>query len=241
MEGPRPSVGDPAPPPVAELARDLDAWFLVGTVSDAGPGRFRNSALSVTPSGSVAGVYDKQRPVPFGEYVPWRRHLGFISALRAIPRDIAPGTDPRLLPVPGGRVGTPISYEVMFGRIVRGFAAEGAEAVVVPTNTSSFGADAATAEQQLLSTRMRASELGLWMVQSAPSGISAIVDPSGGVVARTELYEAAILRGSIRLTPASTPFARWGERPVVLLAAGTALAAEGWPRARRLIRRRYRG
>lgn len=240
LEGPRPSVGEPAPPLLAELAGGLDAWFLIGMVSDAGPGRFRNSALSVTPSGSVAGVYDKQRPVPFGEYVPWRRYLGFITALRAVPSDMVPGPGPRLVPVPGGRVGTPISYEVTFPRIVRGFAARGAQAIVVPTNTSSFGPDAATAEQQLLSTRMRARELGLWVVQSAPSGISAVVDASGRVVARTDLYEATVLRGSIRLAPASTPFARWGEGPVVLLAFGAALLAASPPRARRLVRRRDR-
>ncbi|MGH2658303.1 MAG: apolipoprotein N-acyltransferase [Actinomycetota bacterium] len=233
LAAPRPSVGELAPPPLAELAGRLDAWILAGVVSDAGPGRFRNSALSVTPSGVVAGAYDKQRPVPFGEYVPWRPYLGFITALRAVPRDMVRGSDPRLLPVPGGRVGTPISYEVTFPRIVRAFANRGAEAIVVPTNTSSFGATAATAEQQLLSTRMRARELGLWLVQSAPSGISAIVEPGGRVVARTDLYESTILRGSIRLAASSTPFARWGEGPVVLLAIGAALASAIPQRGRR--------
>lgn len=72
-----------------------DAWILAGVVSDAGPGRFRNSALSVAPSGTVMGVYDKQRPVPFGEYVPGRAFLGFVTALRAVPADMVPG------PVPG--------------------------------------------------------------------------------------------------------------------------------------------
>jgi apolipoprotein N-acyltransferase len=238
LAGPRPSIGAPAPHPLAELATSLDAWFLAGLVSDADLARFRNSVLSVTPSGSVAGVYDKQHAVPFGEYVPWRRYLGFISALRAVTKDMVPGGDPRLVPVPGGRVGTPISYEVVFSRIVRGFAARGAQAIVVPTNTSSFGSDAATAEQQLLSTRMRAVELGLWVVQSSPSGISAVVDPSGQVVARTGLYKATILRGSIKLAPASTLFARWGEGPVVLLAAAVALLAAGFAARPTCTRRR---
>lgn len=144
------------------------------------------------------------------------------------------GPGPRLVPVPGGTAGTPISYEVAFSRIVQGFAAQDAGAIVVPTNTSSFGPRAATAEQQLQATRMRALELGLWVVQSAPSGISAIVDPRGHVVARTPLYQSAILRGSIRLATSSTPFARWGEGPVILLAlmASTwvAFANRGRPR-----------
>ena len=108
-------------------------------MSGAGPGAFRNSALSITPEGVVAGAYDKQRPVPFGEYVPFRTYLGFVTTLRAVPSDIIPGAGPRLVPVPGGRIGTPISYEVTFSRIVQGFAADGAEAIVVPTNTSSYG------------------------------------------------------------------------------------------------------
>ena len=111
-------------------------------------------------------------------------------------------------------------------------------ATVRTAYTSSFGSRAATAEQQLLSTRMRAPELGLWVVQSAPSGISAIVDPNGRVVARTDLYGASILRGSIRLAQASTPFARWGEGPVVLLAVGVVLLVAASQTTLRLIRRR---
>ncbi len=142
-----------------------------------------------------------------------------MSALEAVPKDMVPGPGPRLLPVPGGAAGTPISYEVAFSRIVQPFAALGARAIVVPTNTSSFGPRAATAEQQLQSTRMRALELGSWVVQSAPSGISAIVDPRGRVVARTALYESVVLFGEIRLAALTTPFAWWGEGPVILLAA----------------------
>lgn len=223
LDGPRPSPGDPARPPLAEVARETGAWVVAGVVSDAGPGRFRNSALAVDPLATVAGVYDKQRPVPFGEYVPWRDHLGFVTALRAVPEDMVPGPSPRPLPVPGGAIGTPISYEVAFSRIVQGFAAEGVRAVVVLTNTSSYGPRAATAEQQLQATRMRALELGLWVVLSAPSGISAIVDPRGRVVERTDVYEAAVLRGTIRLADPSTPFARWGEGPSLLLASSAVL------------------
>lgn len=218
LDTPAPLVGEPAPEPVEQLARDLHAWFLVGVVSDAGPGRFRNSALSVAPSGIVRGVYEKTRPVPFGEYVPWRRFLGFVTALRNVPRDMVPGRDTLPVSVAGARIGTPISYEVVFSRIVRGFAQRGADAIVVLTNTSSYGPGAATADQQLQATRMRAVELGEWVVQSAPSGISAVIDPEGRVVKRTGLFEAAVIRASIGLERSESPFARFGELPVIALA-----------------------
>jgi apolipoprotein N-acyltransferase len=133
LDAARPGPGEEAPEPVAGLARRLRTWFLVGVTSPAGPGRFLNSVLVVDPAGRVAGAYDKVRPVPFGEYVPGRRYLGFVTALRAVPRDMVPGSGPRVLPVPGGLMGTPISYEVAFPTIVRGFAQRGAGLIVVPT------------------------------------------------------------------------------------------------------------
>lgn len=237
LASPRPVLGEKAPEPVAELARRLRSWFLVGATSPAGPGRFWNSALVVGPAGRVAGAYDKVRPVPFGEYVPGRRYLGFVTALRAVPKDMVTGPGPRVLPIPGGLVGTPISYEVAFAGIVRGFAEGGAGLIVVPTNTSSYGPDAPVAEQELQLTRVRAVELGLWVIQAAPSGISAIVAPDGRVVVRTGLYEPAILTGQVRLGGPSSPFVRWGEGPVMAAAVAAVLIAV-LPRARERVRGR---
>jgi apolipoprotein N-acyltransferase len=142
-----------------------------------------------------------------------------------------------LLPVPGGEVGTPISFETAFAGIVREFAAAGANAIVVPTNTSSFGTRSGTADQELQLSRMRATELGLWVVQAAPSGISAFIDPTGKVTSQVGLYRAAVLPGEIRLGKSSTPFSRWGETPAMLLAA-VLVTSGAWPSVRR--RRRLR-
>lgn len=241
LDGPRPGPGQPAPEPLFGLARSLRTEIMVGVVSEAGPGLFRNSALAVSPSGKVIGVYDKERPVPFGEYVPGRRFLGFVTALQAIPEDMVPGRGPRTLPVPGGMIGTPISYETGFARIVREFVRSGAGAIVVPTNTSSFGTRSGAAEQELELTRMRAIELDRWVVQASSAGISAIIGPTGRVIERTGLYERRIAQGEIRMGASLTPFARWGETPVIvaslgLLALGLLLVRGGLRPGRRAIR-----
>lgn len=231
----RPDPGKPAPEPLFGLARELDVWLVAGVVSAIDEGHFLNSAMAVAPSGEVAGVYDKLRPVPFGEYVPGRRYLGFVTSLQRIPRDMITGTGPRLVPVPGGLVGTPVSYETAFARIVRRFADLGANAIVVPTNTSSYGPRAAAAPQELQLSRMRAVELGLSVgVQAAPSGISAFIDPDGNVFERTELYEARILQGEIRLARARTPFARFGETPTIIAAVAASLIG-AWPAVRKRV------
>lgn len=110
-------------------------------------------------------------------------------------------------------------------------------AIVVPTNTSSFGTRSGAAEQELQLSQMRAAELGLWLVQAAPSGISAFIDPAGKVTSQVGSYRAAVLRGEIRLGISSTPFSRWGETPEMLLAA-VLVALGAWPSVRR--RRRLR-
>jgi apolipoprotein N-acyltransferase len=128
-------------------------------------------------------------------------------------------------------MGTPISYEVAFPTIVRGFAQRGAGLIVVPTNTSSYGPHAPVAEQELQLARLRAVELALWVIQAAPSGISAIVDPDGEVVTRTGLYEAVILTRTVRLAAPTTWFVRWGEVPVIVASIGIVLVAiRPWPR-----------
>ncbi|MGH2577937.1 MAG: nitrilase-related carbon-nitrogen hydrolase, partial [Actinomycetota bacterium] len=101
----------------------------------------------------------------------------------------------------------------------------GAGLIVVPTNTSSYGPDAPVAEQELQLARLRAIELGLWVIQAAPSGISAIVDPAGHIVKRTDLYEAAILTGEVRLGESNTLFVRWGEGSTMLAAVAAVLLA----------------
>lgn len=222
---PRPRKGERAPEPVATLARELGAWFLVGVTSESGPRRFLNSALAVSPEGLVTGVYDKTRPVPFGEYVPARSLLSFYRPLENVPRDMLPGRAVAPVRVRDVSVGVPISYEVAFGRIVREFARGGAELLAVLTNTSSYGPNAATAAQQLQLTRLRAVELGLWTVQASPSGISAVVDPAGRVLRTTGLFEPALVRATLEPRRGRTPFARHGEWPAVGLASALAAAA----------------
>lgn len=239
LAGPRPGVGEPAPRPARSLAEELDTELIVGVVSSAGPGRFYNSVIAVAASGRVIGVYDKMHPVPFGEYVPFRRFLGFVTALRNVPADMVRGSRPVLLPVPGGTVGSPISFETAFAGVARRLAAVGAGAIVVPTNTSSFGTRSGAAEQELQLSRVRATEVGLWVVQASPSGISAIIDPTGRVTSQAGLYQAAIVRGQIRLGRSTTPFSRWGETPAMVLAA-VLVGLAAWPWVKRWIVSRSR-
>lgn len=222
-----PFVDDPWARVVGGLARDLRAPMIVGTVEDAGPEHFTNSAVLIDDDGSVLDHYDKVHRVPFGEYVPFRSLLERVAG-DALPDDDALiGQRPARLDVPGkiGRVAVPISWEIFFADRTREGVEAGARLVLNPTNGSSF-TGTIVQTQQVASSRMRAIESGRWVAQVAPTGFSAVVDHRGEVVQRSAVSEERIIQRGVQLREGLTIYTRWGNAPALLLTL--ALIALGW-------------
>ena len=59
---------------IALEAERLDSSFLIGGDRPSNPGEFENYAIYINESGQIAGEYLKQHPVPFGEYIPFRKY-----------------------------------------------------------------------------------------------------------------------------------------------------------------------
>ncbi len=190
----------------------------VGAVVNDPDGTQRTSVLAFDASGNLVDRYDKVHLVPFGEYVPWRRHLNWVSAIRQIPVDRTPGTSVHTITQPGlPTYGTPICFENAFPDIERTMARQGAQFFVVPVNNASYGFTAA-ADQHLQMSRMRAVETGRWVVDAGVSGISAFIDSEGRVLSDTDLFVPGILRGQVRPSTAWTLYVRYGDWfPIVCL------------------------
>jgi apolipoprotein N-acyltransferase len=206
---------DPAQDPQLRAAveasiRAVGVPTLAGAVTDAPGDRWFNQVLYYSPQGEVIDRYTKTHPVPFGEYVPFRRFLGWVDQLRVVPRDIVPGHEIRLFTIGGVRVGTPICFENIFPDLFRRFVAAGANLIVVTTNDSSWGVTAASREHVIMS-QIRAVETGRWIVQAAISGESAVVDPRGRVVAHTGLFVPAIMRFRVPTSTSRTLYVRLGD------------------------------
>ena len=58
---------------------------------------------------------------------------------------------------------------------------------------------------------MRAIENGRYLVRSANTGISGIVDPYGRVLAQTAIFQQAVVVGEARLLRTATVYARIGD------------------------------
>jgi apolipoprotein N-acyltransferase len=222
---------------VRSVIARVGAPTLAGAVLNDPDGSQHTSVLLFDGTGTVVDRYDKVQLVPFGEYVPWRSRLEWIHAIEQIPVDRVPGERVHTVSVPGlPPFGTPICYENSFPQIEREMVGEGARFFILTTNNASYDMTAAS-RQHLVMTRLRAVETGRWIVHAAVSGISAVVDPTGRVIARSELFVPAITRAEIRASDARTLYVRLGDWVVWVSLAGV-LALFAVPRGRRRARRR---
>jgi apolipoprotein N-acyltransferase len=199
---------------LADLARSLHADLIVGSVdyrAVAGETRAYNSALVVGADGTFGATYDKVHLVPFGEYVPLARLLFFVNRLAggAI-AEFAAGTRLEPLPTSVGRAGTIICYEAIFPEVVRRVAGRDADFLVNITNDAWFGHTAAP-WQHLAMAAVRAAENRRFMVRAANTGISAVIDPYGRILAQTGIEQSAVLGGVLRARHDRTVYSRCGD------------------------------
>jgi apolipoprotein N-acyltransferase len=182
--------------------------------------------------GQPESVYVKRHLVPYGEYFPvpgfvrdWLRSMELPNI------DTEPG-NPGQSPVAvlGEQIAVTICYEDVFGaEQLHSFPV--ASLLVNVSNDGWFG-DSIAPHQHLQIARMRSLEVGRWQLRATNTGVTALIDPQGRVVASLPQFEPGVLRGSVTGMTGSTPYIAWGNWPIVLLASGL-VAAGVWLRRRR--------
>ena len=127
-----------------------------------------------------------------------------------------PGQGPKLVDLGTlGRALPLICYEAIFPQDVRA-APERPGWLLQITNDAWFG-ELSGPYQHLAQARLRAVEMGLPMVQVANTGVSAVIDARGAVVASIPLGEAGFLDAELPGALPATLYARIGDLPLVLL------------------------
>lgn len=188
--------------------------------------RIYNSLLVIDDKAQILGTYDKIHLVPFGEYLPFQdfmERLG-IMQLTGVRGGFSPGSRPRLLSIPGAPPASPlICYEIIFPDDVTDKETRPGWLLNV-TNDAWFGTSAGP-HQHFHQAELRAVEQGLPVVRAANTGISAIIDPYGRVVAELGLGKEGVVDGLLPQALPPTPFARWGRLIEGLVLA---LAIAGW-------------
>ena len=212
---------------LSEIAQRHAAWVLANATVAAPPdgAKLLNLDVMFDPDGTVQGTYVKRHLVPFGESVPFRAALNHVigGVLAQVPRDFIHGRSPGIFEVAGLRVGTVICFESAFGYQVRPLVRDGAHVLILSTNNRSYRRSA-NSEQHVAIGQMRAAETGRPVVQSAISGITAVIDADGVVHERTRLFERTVLQTTVAATSGETPYVRYGEWATLACFAGLAVA-----------------
>lgn len=213
---------------LGEYARANGADLVLGVFTRDAQQRIYNAAVSL---GANAGQsYAKQHLVPFGEYSP--PLFGWFYRVAQIPMSDQTRGAADQAPMAFGqqRVALNICYEDLFGaEIIRSLPE--ATLLLNLSNLAWYG-DSLAQPQHLQVARVRALETGRPMLRSTNTGMTAVVQPDGSVAAVLPAFERGVLHATVRGHAGLTPYARWGDRAALLLAAA-ALAACWLPLRRR--------
>lgn len=180
------------------LSAEIDTPILAGVLL-RNTGEHTNNAVLVSADG-VQKNYAKRQLVPFGEYMPYQDALSKIfpvlTELNIIEDDYVSGSDTVIMEIGDGKVGNIICFESIYPSLARQSTRDGAQALFEVTNDS-WLKDSPAMKQHLAHGVFRSVENGRYLVRSANSGISAIIDSRGRVVSQLDADEQGIISGTV--------------------------------------------
>lgn len=194
----------------AHLARKQGSALAAGipqyTVDGNG---YLNSVVNFTANTATAGglpYYAKNHLVPFGEYIPLPRLLGWLYLWMDMPlAGFSKGGSAQMpLQLANQRVAFNICYEDGFGDELIA-AARQASMLANISNMAWYGHSHAM-QQHLQQSQARALETGRYMVRATNTGMTAIINPKGKIVAQLDPDIAAVLEGNIQGYQGNTPY-----------------------------------
>ena len=205
---------------------DIHAPLLFGASTSRRSGdreRLYNTAILIDADGEILGTYDKTYLLAFGEYIPLGETFPRLYAMSPQSGRFTPGDHQRALRLGSLRISTLICYEDVIPTFVRSaIRANDPHLLVNLTNDSWFGN---TTEPwiHLALAKLRAVEHHRSLVRATNSGVSAVVDPVGRVVTRSDVFAADTLSAEVRLMQGGTVFRSLGNWP-----GWIALASSCW-------------
>ncbi|HEX7669731.1 MAG TPA: apolipoprotein N-acyltransferase, partial [Polyangiaceae bacterium] len=182
-------------------------------VSDARGFALYNSALLSDKEGNIVGRFDKTYLLAFGEYLPLGETFPVLYDWSPNTGKFSQGTSVRSLPLGDHKLTVHICYEDVIPAFVnKMMRADPGNLLVNITNDAWFG-DSTEPWIHLALSKFRAIEQRRFLVRSTNSGVSAIVDPVGRVVAHTGTFRPEAIRAQIAWMSGRTPYNLWGDTP----------------------------
>jgi apolipoprotein N-acyltransferase len=182
-----------------KLAVDAKAALVLGMPHYVGDKAY-NSIISISAAGQVVARYDKERLVPFGEYLPFRRLLfPLLKNVGYYDNEFTSNRRPQQLTAAGARIAAAVCFESTLPELIRARVRPDSDFILLLTNDAWF-ADSAALDLHLNTGIFRAIENRKYFVQVGNTGISAVIDPFGRVLKRTKVNQREILYFEVPLS-----------------------------------------
>jgi len=194
------------------LAKSHRHYILTGSLHLDRKSRQYNSAVLISPRGEVEEKYDKMRLVLFGEYT-FKFMVNILRRFEGmswVGESIVPGNEHTVFETERGNLSTVICFESGDARLCRQMVKNGAQLLVVITNDAWFGKSAAPYQHMQISS-FRAIENGVYLVQVANTGITAVVNPQGEIIKTVSPFKKKLLTANIAFQTGRTIYQRWGD------------------------------
>ncbi len=172
--------------------------------------RLFHTAFLTDARGRVQGYYDKQRLVLLGEYIPLGDWFPRLYEMSPNSGRFSAGTSAHVLSLDRLRFAVTICYEDLFPGLVSDLMAQAPQLLVNLTNDVWFG-DTREPRAHLAAASFRAIEQRRFLVRATNTGVSAIVDPVGRVLAETPVFARTSLVRQVALLERRTLYSRTGD------------------------------
>ena len=207
---------------IEALSAALNAPILVNGDATQPNGNAQKVSYLYTASG-VHGQYAKTRLVMFGEYIPFRGELGWLTGLtKAAGVNLVPGHGVTVFEAGGLRIGPLICFESAFPDMARTEADRGAQLLVYQSEDSTFQGSWEPAQHATLAA-IRAAETGRPAVQASLAGVSAAFDAQGRQLAWLPKSTVGTVTVAVPIQATDTPYDRYGNYVPIVCAGLTAV------------------
>ncbi len=207
---------------IERVAADAGSTVVLGMLRHhAATDGIQNAVFAL---GHPEAVYAKRHLVPYGEYFPLPDFArAWLSSINLVVMDTVPGgPEQRPFDLLGQQIAITICYEDVFG--AEQLASFPDSTLLVNVSNDAWFGDSFAGDQHLQIARMRAAEVGRYLLRATNTGITAVIDPIGRVVERLPQFEIGVLEATVSGYEGATPYVRWGNYAVLLLCGGALLA-----------------
>lgn len=194
------------------FSKKIDTPILTGILLSSDSGSTNNAVL--IDRDGAGQIYSKRHLVPFGEFMPYQKIVSkvfpFLSELNIIEEDYICGTDSNIIELPKGNIGGVICFESIYPNLIRQSVNDGAQLIVELTNDS-WLKDSPAMEQHLAHAVFRSVESGRYVVRSANSGISAVIDNCGRIKSTLDVNQKGVITDTVQFNSANTVYTKTGD------------------------------